>query len=45
MRNPKAPRIFVAQVLVVDEIGTLDEAKAARTIGERGVQLLVAWMS
>eukprot|EP00434_Breviolum_minutum_P039348 symbB.v1.2.034937.t1/scaffold4602.1/size37518/1 len=28
------------EVLVVDEIGTLGEAKAARTIGERGVQLL-----
>ena len=28
------------QVIVVDEIGTLDEARAARTIGERGVQLV-----
>ncbi|CAE7698383.1 ycf45 [Symbiodinium sp. CCMP2456] len=28
------------QVIVVDEIGTLGEAKAARTIGERGVQLV-----
>jgi len=33
------------QVLVVDEIGTLGEAKAARTIGERGVQLWAARMS
>ncbi|CAE7605087.1 ycf45 [Symbiodinium natans] len=28
------------QVIVVDEIGTLGEARAARTIGERGVQLV-----
>ena len=28
------------QVIVVDEIGTVGEAKAAQTIGERGVQLV-----
>ncbi len=28
------------QVIIVDEIGTIDEAKAARTIAERGVRLI-----
>lgn len=31
---------MLPQVLVVDEIGTVGEARAARTIGERGVQLI-----
>lgn len=41
----KFSAFLMLQVLVVDEIGTLGEAKAARTIGERGVQLLAARMS
>lgn len=35
-----SPRSLLREVLVVDEIGTEMEALAARTLGERGVQLL-----
>jgi len=40
MAMGRALENMLPQVLVVDEIGTPGEAKAARTIGERGVQLV-----